>query len=207
VITERLINVGDYVQRGDHLFDLVDFESLVAMVYVPERELPRLRPGQPARLVAQGLGGAQRAARIERIAPTVDPKTGTVKVTLAVAERAGLRPGMYVEAELVAAVEAQALLVPKRALVYDQDQIFVFRVDGDNHAERVLIEPTLEDADFVAVEDDLAEGDRIVVAGQTGLKPGALVRLLALDEALAAFGGTIPSAEAERLARRAADSR
>jgi membrane fusion protein (multidrug efflux system) len=207
VITDRLVNVGDYVQRNEHLFDLVDFDHLLARVYVPERELSRLRVGQESRLFAQALGGERRAARIERIAPTVDPKSGTVKVTVEVSERSGLRPGMYVEVELVAAVEQAALLVPKRALVYDQDQVFVFRVDAEKNAERLLIEPVLEDADFVSVAGGLEESDLIVVAGQTGLKPGSQVRLLDLQEAMAAFGASVPAEEIERLGNRLGESR
>ena len=91
---------------------------------------------------------------------------------------------MYVEAELVTAVDPNALLVPKRALAYDQDQVFVYRAtakpgSSDRHeVERLMIEPTLEDRTFVRVEDKLAERDLIVVAGQAGLKDGAEVRLL-----------------------------
>ena len=194
VVTERLVNVGDTVQRGQRLFDLVDFGSLVARVFVPERELARLRPGQEARLFATALGEQPRRARIQRIAPTVDAQSGTVKVTIEVPEQAALVPGMFLEVELVAGVDADALLVPKRALVYDQDQVFVYRVipgEGvERRVERLLLRPTLEDRASVQVADDvLAAGDLVVVAGQAGLRPAAKVRLLDPDSALATFGG------------------
>ena len=148
VITARMVSLGDYVQVNQHLFDLVDFSSLVARVYVPEKELVNLFVGQGARLTSEALGDQTRTARIQRIAPTVDSRSGTVKVTLSIDEKSELRPGMYVEAELVVAVDTNALLVPKRALVYDQDQVFVYRATPkagapDRHVvERLLIEPT-----------------------------------------------------------------
>ncbi len=191
-ITQRLVNLGDHVQRNQRLFDIVDFDSIVARVFVPEKELRRLGPGQPARIVVQALGGGPRAASILRIAPTVDARSGTVKVTLQIHERERLVPGMYVEAELVAGTDAQALLVPKRALVYDQDQVYVFRVAdalGKPRAEKLLIHPALENQDFVQVTEAVAEGDLIVVAGQAGLKDGATVRLLELKEAIEMFAG------------------
>ncbi len=199
VITARMVSLGDYVQVNQHLFDLVDFSSLVARVYVPEKELVNLFVGQGARLMSEALGDETRAARIERIAPTVDSRSGTVKITLSIDDKKGLRPGMYVEAELVVAVDNDALLVPKRALVYDQDQVFVYRASAkqgaDRHlVERLLIEPTLEDRLFVRVDSKLSDGDLIVVAGQAGLKDGAEVRLLEMQEALKTFGS---GAEAE----------
>jgi len=186
VVTERLVGVGDYVENHGKLFEIVDFDSIVARVFVPERQLPGLFVGQPARVLAASLDGA-RQAQVERISPVVDARSGTVKVTLGIPGNQGLLPGMYVEVDLVAAVEEDALLAPKRALVYDQEQVFVFRVaagpDGPR-AERLLVRIRIESADFVQLEGDLVDGDRLIVAGQAGLKDGARIRLLDPVEAL-----------------------
>ena len=186
VITERVVNVGDHVETHAKLFQIVDFDSIVARVFVPERQLPGLFVGQPARVLAQSLDGS-RQARVERISPVVDPRSGTVKVTLDIPGNQGLLPGMYVEVDLVAAVEDDALLAPKRALVYDQEQVFVFRVaEGAEgpRAERLLVSILIESEDVVQLAGDLAEGQRLIVAGQAGLKDGARVRLLDPAEAL-----------------------
>jgi multidrug efflux pump subunit AcrA (membrane-fusion protein) len=90
---------------------------------------------------------------------------------------------MYVEVQLVTAVHADALLVPKRALVYDNDQVYLFRVKGreekSRRVERLLVEPRLENADFIEPGEGLAlrKGDRVIIAGQSGLKDGGLIRL------------------------------
>ncbi|MCK5378606.1 MAG: efflux RND transporter periplasmic adaptor subunit, partial [Acidobacteria bacterium] len=57
VITERSVNLGDFVTVNQPLFRIVDFNSIVARIYVPEQELPRLERRQPARLTADALGG------------------------------------------------------------------------------------------------------------------------------------------------------
>lgn len=178
-VTRRLVNVGDYVTPNQHLFDLVDFDSIVARVYVPEKELSRLAVGLPARVSSPALEEERYRGAVERIAPVVDPKSGTVKVTVSLPRARGLRPGMYVEVDLVAATRADALLVPKRALVYDDDQIFVFRIGEEGQAERVLLTAALEDEEFIEPAGGLAEGDRIVIAGQAGLKDGSRVRIAA----------------------------
>ncbi len=187
VITLRLVDLGDTVQKNDHLFDLVDLDSMLAEIYVSEKEVARLQGGQEARLLARATGEETHRGWIKRILPVVDPRSGTVKVTLEVPSSPGLLPGMYVEVELVAEVDADALLVPKRALIYDQEQVFVFRVSEDGRVERRLVRPTLENRDFVRISDELEEGDQIVVAGQAGLRDGSEVRILDLQEAIATF--------------------
>lgn len=176
-VTRRLVGLGDHVVPNQHLFDLVDFDSIVARVHVPEKELPRLRLGQPVRISAPALGGQAVEARVTLLSPVVDPKSGTVKATVKVPNHPGLRPGMYVDVTLVTTTEKDALLVPKRALVYDNDQVFLYRLKGGNRVERLLVRSELEDKEFVKPVDGLSEGDKVVVAGQAGLKDGALVRL------------------------------
>jgi len=177
-VTRRLVNLGDHITVNQHLFDMVDFDTIVARVYVPEKERGRLAVAQPARLFSEAMGGEARRGKVLRIAPIVDPQSGTIKVTVSVPSREGLVPGMYVEIELVTAVHEEALLLPKRAVIYDDNRSFVFRVDDEMKVERLEIQPLLADREFIEpVPGQLFAGDKIVVAGQAGLKDGAKVRL------------------------------
>jgi membrane fusion protein (multidrug efflux system) len=177
-ITARLVNVGDQVQIGQQLFDIIDFESLVARIYVPEKNLRELKTGLPARIFAPAVTDEVLPGSVLRIAPVVDPRSGTVKVTVQVGELPGLRPGLFVDVQLVTAVHEDALLVPKRALVHDGDLVYVYRLGEGRRAERVRVEPVLADRDFVEPAAALATGDTVVVAGQAGLEDGALVELV-----------------------------
>jgi len=116
-------------------------------------------------------------AGVDRISPIVDPRSGTVKVTLAVGAQPGLRPGLYVDVDLVTAKHPEAVLVPKQAVVYDADQMFVYRLGEERRVERVFVEPLLADKSNVEPRDGLFMGDQVVIAGQAGLKDNALVRL------------------------------
>ena len=121
---------------------------------------------------------APSAAAVDRLSPVVDPASGTIKVTVAIPRQEGLRPGMYVDVQLVTDVHDDALLVPKRAVVYDDDQLFVYRMDPQaKTVERVYLKPLLESEQWIEPVEALAAGDRVVVAGQAGLKDGAKVRL------------------------------
>jgi len=199
-VTQRLVNVGDYVTVNQQLFQMVDFDSIVARVFVPEKELPRLKKGLTARVGSPALGEARYNGEVDRISPVVDPRSGTVKVTVDLPRAPGLRPGMYVDVELVTELHDDALLLPKRALVYDSDQIFAFRLgdkDGETTARRVLVQPVLEDKTHIEVSpgDGFEPGDRVVIAGQAGLKDGTVVRRVDLAEQPPAQPATTAEAE------------
>lgn len=197
-ITERLVNLGDQVVLNQHLFDIVDFDSIVARVYVPEKELARVRAGLEARVMSEAAAGQARIGQVDRIAPRVDPRSGTVKVTIAIPRSQELLPGMYVSVELITDVRDDALLVPKRALVYDADQIFLFRVKknatAETRVERLLIRPVLEDSDNIEVAEVVLAGDQIVIAGQAGLRDGSLVRLVGEAQGAAPATGSASAA-------------
>jgi membrane fusion protein (multidrug efflux system) len=176
-ISRRLIKQGDLVNLNQHLFDIVDFRSIVARIYVPEKNLPDLRLDQPARVTTTSLTGKEFIGHVKRIAPVVESKSGTIKVTIGFKDIGELRPGMYVDVDLVTDRRNDAILITKRALVYDGELSYVFRLLPERKVERVLVETRISDRLNVEPTGGFNEGDQIVVAGQTGLKDGALVRL------------------------------
>ena len=187
-VTQRMVNLGDNITINQHLFDLVDFDTIVARIFVPEKDLARLHVGQSARLHSESLDGV-REGKVLRIAPVVDPRSGTVKVTVGIPRNQGMLPGQYVEVELVVERREEALLVPKRALIYDDTSIFVYRLQDDLTVERLLVEAEVEDQRYIeprvqAGARSLQAGDRVVVAGQAGLKDGNKVRLAKTDRDL-----------------------
>ncbi len=196
-VTERHVSVGDQVSANQKLFRIVDFDSIVARVYVPEKDLWRVSKGLEARLYTEANRSVERRGTVERVAPQVDPKSGTVKVTVSIPRGAGLLPGMYVSVELITAVNPDAVLVPKKALIYDAEQIYVFRVGEEDRVDRLLIEARLEDRNHIEPAGAVAAGDRIVVAGQAGLKDGSLVRLIEPGAEGGGDAGAEPGAAAE----------
>lgn len=182
-ITQRMVTAGAFVNNGAQLFTVVDFNTLVARVYIPEKELDRIRVGQDAEVVGKAAKGRRGTGKLQRIAPTVDATSGTLKVTVAlppeVSGLQGFLPGMYAEVVLTTDRRADATLVPKSAVVRDEEQTYVFTLDGDPQtgfkARRLKVETGLQNADSIEIIKGVAVGDTILVAGQTGIKDGAKV--------------------------------
>ncbi len=180
-VTLRQVKVGDHVMVNQHLFNIVDFSTLVARLYVPENDMVKVKSGQEVRLSPATDSLVRWSGQVDRIAPVVDPGSGTVKVTVKVPAGNGLKPGMFLQAELVTAVDPAAKLLPKRALVWDGEQAFVFVLNEDNQVNRRRVIPLLENADYLSVGEDFSLEDRIVVAGQAGLKEGTTVEIIEAD--------------------------
>lgn len=179
IVTQRFVDPGAFVTNGAQVVEITDFSSLVARVYVPEKELDRLAVGQLAEIVGKAAADRKGTGTIKRIAPVVDATTGTVKVTIGLPEALaggpkGFLPGMYAEVTMTTEVRENVPLVPKPALVREDELTFVFVAEGDR-AKKLRIELGLADDDFVEIVSGLEPGARVIVAGQSGLKDGGLI--------------------------------
>jgi membrane fusion protein (multidrug efflux system) len=187
----RHLDVGATVNDGTPVYDIADLSPLYVDVQVPERQVAQLAPGQTVRLTTDDEE-ASGEAEIERIAPAVDPSTGTVKVTLAVRRAGELRPGGFVRVGIVTDTHEDVLVVPRSALVAEGRRWHLFRIAEDGkHVELVEVSRGFEEADMVEImeggdnERPLSEGDRVVVTGASSLDDGSAVQVLdeAADEA------------------------
>jgi membrane fusion protein (multidrug efflux system) len=179
-ITSRTVKVGDSVHQGNPVFEIINLESTVAIIHVPEQYLPRLKADMPARLISPTYDNQIFKGYVKRVSPIVEARAGTVEVVVGIRELGALRPGMWVNVELVLESKEDALLIPKRAIVYDNDQIFAFKeytdAAGIRRARRHLVEPVNLDKENIEPRENFKTGDRIVVAGQVGLKDDQPIR-------------------------------
>lgn len=178
VVSEREVQVGARVGPNTKVFSLVSLQDMVARVFVPGRYLPEVAVGQDATLTSDFLPGREFAAWVKRISPVIDPSSGTFKVTVGVrSPDRDVVPGLFVRASIVTEERPAALLVPKRAIVYEGGDQFIFTV-REGHATRLPFDAGFETADTIELRSGLAEGDAVIILGQTGLKDGAPVKVV-----------------------------
>ncbi len=177
-VTQRHVHVGEYVQVNQALFDMADFDPLLVRVYMPEKEVERIRTGQTVRVVPDGNLAGACDGRVRMIAPVVDPRSGTVKVTVELDDPpAELRLGAFVRVQITTDVHANALVIPKVALLEEGGESYVFRAVADS-VTKVRVETGYTDDRHAEVLVGLQDGDQVVTVGQGGLRHGTLVRRL-----------------------------
>jgi membrane fusion protein (multidrug efflux system) len=177
-ISERMIQVGKHVRNGDELFQITDFEPLVARLYFPESDIMGLEAGRSVRMTLSADPSVQFEGRIRHVSDVVDVSTGTVKVTVE-APRApeGVRPGSFVTVGIVREQRAGVLRLPKEAVIRELRSAHVF-VAEDNVARKREVTLGLEEGDFVEAIAGVETGEKVIVLGQGGLKDGSEIEIL-----------------------------
>ena len=177
-VTERMVQPGQHVRPGDELFTVADFDPLISRIYLPERDVLTLEEGRAVRISLRADAGIDFAGRIRQISPVVDTATGTVKVTIEAREvPAKVRPGAFVRIDVVRDQIADAVLMPREAVVRELQSAYVF-VATEGVAEKRSVTLGLEEDDHIQALSGVAAGERIIVAGQGGLKDGSAVKLI-----------------------------
>lgn len=176
-VTERLVVPGQHINISEALFTLVDFSPLRVRIHLPETVAQKVRAGDRVQLDVE-TASEPVPATVERVAPVVDPATSTVRVTLRVDGRAEeLRVGGFVKVRIVTDTHAEALAIPKLALVEEGGLRSVFVAAADS-VRKVELRTGLYDETHVEVLDGLQGGEYIVTLGQGGLRTGSRIEVL-----------------------------
>jgi membrane fusion protein (multidrug efflux system) len=144
---------------------------------VPERELATLKAGLPVRLAVDALPGQTFEGTIDRVAPVVDAGSGTFRVVAAFEGGGVLQPGMFGRIRIDYDNRANALVVPRVALLEDEGDPAVFVV-REGKAARVPVKLGYTDGAWAEVRSGLRAGEQVVVAGKTALRDGTKVQLI-----------------------------
>ncbi len=157
-ITRRLVNPGQTANVGTPLFELADFEPLLARVHVPAKEFRRLVADQPVELTLDSL--EQRLqGHITLVSPVIDPQSGTIKVTIEIPTYPpGVRPGDFAEVRIVTDSHERALLVPRLAVISEKGEDVVYVAVADSTAERRVVTLGFADNDNAEVTAGVQPG-------------------------------------------------
>jgi len=173
VVTQRMRNAGEDVERSTVLAAMTDTENLEVRASVPIRYLPRMIAGEAAEV---RLNELHLEARIRKVIPAANSQSQTfeVRLDLPVDAPRVVAAGQLVSVNLPLSANL-AMTVPRDSVVLREDGAFVMRINNDDKAERVAVEVREASGDHVAVRGELQSGDRVAVRGAEALDEGELV--------------------------------
>lgn len=181
VVASRSIKSGNFVQINTPIIRIVDQSRLEATLNVPERELSTLKAGLPIALAVDALPGKVFQGTVDRIAPVVDSGSGTFRVVGSFASDGVLQPGMFGRIRIDYDQRADALVVPRVALLDDGDPaVFAVR---DGKAARVPVKVGYVDGEWIEVREGLKAGEQVVTAGKVALREGSAVQVIGAEPA------------------------
>ncbi len=177
-ITERLIEMGDKVNANQQVYTIEDFNPLLIRVFVPTSDAIKLSPGMTADVATEVIPGALFPGAVKLINPRIDVQTGTVKVTVEIVDESQrLKPGMFVEVQIVIGMKEDVLAIPRKAILYKQNKTYVFVAERGQASQREVTLGLTEE-DHVEVLEGVTEGDVIVTVGVESLKDGQRIEVL-----------------------------
>ena len=183
VITARLADTGALIQGGTSassgagpVLRLAEVSKLRLVLPVPESAASQIHLGDPVKAHIQALN-QDFAGKVSRFSDSLDRQTRTMETEIDFANKDGrLIPGMYAEATLSLAKNANELCVPLEAAARDNNEATVLLVNKNNEIEERKIKLGFEGEAYVQVLSGVSEGDRVVIGSRSQFHPGQKVQ-------------------------------
>lgn len=178
VILERQKQPGELVSPGTPILVLGSAaRGTVLRVGLADRDVVRVRRGDPATVRFDALPGRELAGTVSEIAPAADPHTGTYRVEVRLPDATGLASGLVGQVEIRPRAVRPVMMVPIEALVEadgSRGTVFVLK---DGRAERREVTIAFLAGERVALAGGVAAGEQVITAGAAYLQNGAAVQV------------------------------
>jgi RND family efflux transporter MFP subunit len=191
VVSVRQVSIGQFVgaTSATVLSTIVELSPIWVNFTASERDVLQVRAnlhradrttedllGIPVEIGLQTESGYPHKGKLDYVASTVDPATGTLaaRAVLENSDRT-LLPGYFVRVRIPSPPEP-ALLVSDAAIGSDQGGRYVLVVNKDNLVEQRTVEPGQLVGELRVIEKGLSKDDRVVVGGITRAIPGQKVQ-------------------------------
>jgi membrane fusion protein, multidrug efflux system len=180
----RHVNLGQYLSGGDALVTLEALNPIYVNFGVPQQAVGQIRVGGGVRVTTDDLAGIDFRGRITAIDSVVDETTRNVQVQATFGNpNAKLRPGMFVQSEVVLGATRQVVSLPASAISYAPfgDSVFVVadmkRDNGQIYkgVRQQFVKLGGTRGDQIAVVSGIKAGDEVVTSGVFKLRNGAPV--------------------------------
>jgi membrane fusion protein (multidrug efflux system) len=182
----RQVNLGQYVAGGNELVTLQSLDPIYVNFGVPQQSAGQMPVGRTVRVTTDDMAGVEWAGRVTAIDSIVDEATRNIQVQATLANPGGkLRPGMFVQAEIVLGPRRAVVALPASAISYAPygDSVFVVTELKNDKGQpyqgvrQQFIKLGPARGDQVAVLSGLAPGDEVVTSGVFKLRNGAAVQI------------------------------
>lgn len=179
VVTARNYDPGDMTGNQPVLTVGQLTPAVKVIVNISESDLALIRRGMPVDVRFDAFEGRKFTGRIARIYPTVDPATRTFTAEIAINNGDGaIKPGMFARVSMNLG-ERSSVVVPDRAVVKQSGSgnkyVYVYS-KGKVSYNRVELGRRLDNT--YELLSGVADGDTVVISGQTRLADGVAVEII-----------------------------
>jgi len=182
----RQVNLGQYLAAGQAIVPLQSLNPIYVNFGVPQQTSAQVRGGRTLRVTSDDLPGAEFTGRVTAVDSVINEATRNIQVQATLSNPNGkLRPGMFVQVQLVLGASRQAIALPASAINYAPygDSVFVVTNLTDPKGKtyrgvrQQFVKVEGSRGDQVAVVSGVNAGDEVVTSGVFKLRNGAAVQV------------------------------
>jgi RND family efflux transporter MFP subunit len=176
-VSARLVAPGQYIKDNAPIVTLVKSYPLRLRVEAPESAAVEVRGGTSLTFVSEAIPGGQFHAVVREVNPTLDARSRSLTVEARLVESdSRLRPGMFVQVQLVVARNAAVTTVPREALYTVAGLTKVFVIRNGRAVERRIPPGLARDGWIEVPSDQVQAGEPVAVSNLAMLTDGAAVQ-------------------------------
>ncbi len=169
VVTSRLVDVGNYVQKNSPVANIVDIAELKVKLNVGEKNAFQLKPGDAVKVSTDVYPGITFDGKISTISDKGDEAhTYPVEVSLKNSKEHPLKAGMFGEVLFRSNSSGEKLFIPREALIGSVKNPQVFVVENGEAVLKNIVVGSAYDKNLEVLEG-LKAGEKVVVSGQNNL--------------------------------------
>lgn len=177
-VRQKLASAGDFVGAGRALFRVVDAEKVKIVFAVPEKDAPKVKPGQDVSFTVDAYPGRNFPGTVSAVLPNLDEHSRMLEVHALAPNRSGeLKPGMFARVRVFVGSERPIVVIPVTAVLYEGTRTRVFMAEKGYAREREVKLGAKYD-EMMEVISGVEEGESIIVLGQNAAADGVKIRVV-----------------------------
>ena len=166
VVTEKLVELGDYIKQGEAIYQIANLEQLWVQFDAYERTINWIKEGSTISFTVGSLPGETFVGKVDFVDPLLNDQTRVSSARVVVDNSEGrLKPGMFATGILEIPVQEEGQLsVPKSAVLWTGERSIVYvKEHGGFKLRNVVLGAELGGAYMIA--QGLNPAEEIVVNG------------------------------------------
>ncbi|MFH2065081.1 MAG: efflux RND transporter periplasmic adaptor subunit [Pseudomonadota bacterium] len=178
-VTRKMVNPGDYIRRGEAVYEIMDLSAVWVLFDVYESDMTWMKKGDMVEFFIASLPGETFQGKIAYLDPVIDPKTRVSKARVEIQNsEAKLKPEMFVTGTVQVRLPAKTsvMAVPKTAVMWTGKRSVVYvKNKSDKEVNFSMREVTLGPSlgESYVIEDGLQVGEEIALSGTFSIDAAA----------------------------------
>ena len=177
-VTQKKVNTGDYIRRGQAIYEIADLSKVWVLFDVYESDLPWIKKGDKVSYMIESLPGETFEGTIDYLDPVINPKTRVAKARVVQSNKGlKLKPEMFVSGKVEAKLpQTDAVVVPKTAVMWTGERSVVYvKSETEQGVYFNMREMDLGPAlgESYVIENGIQQGEEIAVNGTFSIDAAA----------------------------------